>query len=143
MKTTVQSNNGESNFALVKHKRKRGSYKDHEIDDVADHDVFSFPRMTTETIPSIRQLIMLPLPHVLSFVKGDETHVIELPPLLTLMDKNYKHIQLDSRGVELLEPLVLLANEIRSVPPQVIIPEESSTPPPAFLIDSLLLSLRS
>jgi hypothetical protein len=54
------------------------------------------------------------------------------------MDKNMKHRQLDSRGIELLEPIVLLANETNAVGPALT---ALPTIPPTYFIARLLNSL--
>ena len=131
----------QSNCERQKRKREECDAADGDVAKVNDDEVYSLSSMLPESIPPIRQLIKVPPPHAFSFLKGDKAQAVVLPTLLTSMDKTFKHVQLESRGVGLLlEPLVLLANETILAPPKGV-PVEF-TPPPAFLISTLLHSLR-
>jgi hypothetical protein len=97
IRITLQSDKV-NNFLKMKRQRI-------DNDDENGHEFSSFSRSSSKIIP-IKQLLQMPLPHNFSSLcKKDDNQKIILPVLPTMMNKHYKHIHLDHRGVKLLEPL--------------------------------------
>lgn len=135
MNTSLRSSD-ESNFA----KRKRKRESECEVDGF-DGDVFSLSR--GNTIPSIIPLIMVAPPSTFSSLLECDTRntqTVILPSLPTTTAINNKHQHLASRGVELLEPLVLLENETLSASSPFQINLNATSPSPTFFIETLLHS---
>ena len=87
--------------------------------------------------PSIARLLTVPQVQPCPSFDGKKNSMISLPPLPDSKNMTDKHSQLLCRGVEMLEPLIVLPNEVNSDTKSMLAMHATSSPPPSYFIGQL------